>query len=383
MKHRSTVFRAPVGSTATVGIVGDVDFSTYQQTDDNPLELLRPIFAQTDIVIANVETVLTDRELPSTKNGILLKSSAACADILKDIGIDCALLANNHIDDFGVVGVADTVENLESHGIEVFGLVGKNGIFVNRNGINFNFAGYGTVWQDNSIVPAYGKTPGHVAESSYSVNSDWRMGMFFVHGFEELHSIPFPWRVELLKSIAGKLRPATVVCGHNHVYQGWIRYGETPICLSYGNGFMNLPYHLKSNPDSRIGCYSVLRFDARGCYGIDEYLYCITEERVEDLPDGEANAFFAKIDRMHELLKTPYSLQQEWEKECFDAWKPKGMFNWPIVRSFYDRHRRIKQQARLQNGVVYVRAMRAAYLKCQYGIDAFKLRDDEKINEGC
>lgn len=377
MKPRSTVYRSPVGSTATVGIFGDVDFSTYRQSDSNPLELLRPVFAQTDIVVANVETVLSDRKLPPVKNGILLKSSSDCAEILRDIGVDCALLANNHIDDFGVVGVADTVENLESRGIEVFGLVGKNGISVKRDGINFNFTGYGTIWQDNSIVPAYGKTPGSVDSVSFNGN-----GLFFVHGFEELHSAPFPWRIELLKSIASKLRPAAVVCGHNHVYQGWIRRDETPICLSYGNGFMNLPYHHKLNPDSRMGCYSVMRFDAKGCYGIDEYLYRITEERVEDLSDGEADAFFAKIAKMHELLKTPERFQHEWEAECFAAWKPSGWLNWPVARLVYDRHRRIKEQAKSQNGVVYVRAMRAAYLKRQYGIDTFQLRDDEKVDIG-
>lgn len=184
MKHRSTVYRSPVGSTATVGILGDVDFSTYRQSDSNPLELLRPIFAQTDIVVANVETVLSDRKLPPVKNGILLKSSSVCADILKDIGVDCALLANNHIDDFGVVGVADTVENLESRGIEVFGLVGKNEISVKQQqGTNFNFAGYGTVWQDNSIVPAYGKTPGLVAKSAENANFDGGGGGIFCSWF--------------------------------------------------------------------------------------------------------------------------------------------------------------------------------------------------------
>lgn len=378
MTHRTTVFRKSVGSTASIGVLGDIDFSTFRYVGENPLELIRPLLADTDIVVANVETVISNRDLCSNKEGILLKSPSIGADILKDIDIDIALLANNHIDDFGADGVTDTVENLETRGIKVFGLVEKNRISVNRHGINFNLTGFGTVWQDNSIVPAYGETPGHVAKCADSVNCDC-VCLSFVHGFEELHSIPFPWRVELLKSIASELHPAAVVCGHNHVYQGWIRYGETPICLSYGNGFMNLPYHHKSNPDSRIGCYSVLYFDTKGCYGIDEYLYRITEERVVDLPNGEANAFFTKIDRMHELLKTPERLQQEWESECFAAWKPRGLLNWPIVRSVYDRHRRIKERAVSQDGVVYVRAMRAAYLKQQYGVDVFQLRDDETI----
>ena len=123
----------------------------------------------------------------------------------------------------------------------------------------------------------------------------------------------------------------------------------------------------------------MLRFDTKGCYGIDEYLYCITEERIEDLPIGKANAFFTKIDKMHESLKTPERLQQEWEAECFAMWKPRGLLNWPVVRSVYDRYRRIREQAKSQDGVVYVRAMRAAYLKRQYGLDIFQLRDDEKI----
>ena len=43
---------------------------------------------------------------------------------------------------------------------------------------------------------------------------------------------------------------------------------------------------------------------------------------------------------------------------------------------------RIKELAKSQECVLYIRAMRAAYLKKQYGTDVFHLRNDEKIDVG-
>lgn len=376
MTHRTTVFRNSVGNTVSIGVLGDVDFSTFRYVGENPLELIRPLLADTDIVVANVETVISNRDLCSNKGGILLKSPSIGADILKDIGIDVALLANNHIDDFGEEGVNDTVENLESRGIEIFGLARKNGITVLRNGLNFRFFGVGTPWQDNSIVPSYGETPGSVANR---VGIEGKNVLYFIHGFEELYSTPFPWRVQLLKTIARHFCPLAVVCGHSHVFQGWFREEGIPVCLSYGNGFMNLAYHLDVNPASRIGCYSVIHFDSEGCFRLDEHLYYITSHGIEKLDEDEAETFLKNLDSIQRILNDPEKLHARWEDNCFKAWKPRGIKNLPIIRSLYDWHRKVKKYGVAQRGVVYGRAILAAYLKRQYGLEVFKIREDEKI----
>lgn len=380
MNRRTTTFRDSVGKTVSVGIVGDVDFSTYCNSDDcrNPLDLLRPIFEQTDIVIANVETVITDKEYKSNKRGILLKSPVCSARFLHDAGVDLALLANNHIDDFGVEGTADTVANLEAVGLKCFGLVGKPNVVCEKNNIRFIMSGFGTTWQDTSVVPPYGTTPGTILNNK-KANVGEGLALYFVHGFEELYSVPFPWRYNLLKVIANDVRPAAVICGHSHVYQGWIMQQKTPVCLSYGNGFMNLGYHSMVNKDSCIGCYSVMHFDEKGCFGIDEYLYGISTEGIVEVSDETRRSFWRKIDGMHEDLKSSERLQKAWENCCYEVWRPKGIYNWPLIRRIYDRHRGIKRQAIDQHDTIYGRAMRAAYLKRQYGLDVFELRSDEEI----
>lgn len=368
---RQIKYRDQIGSQCvSIGILGDVDFSTWKKTETNPLKLLVPILSKTDVVIANVETVISDRELKSTKNGILLRSPVECTRMLSEAGIDVALLANNHIDDFGRDGVTDTVKHLSAVGIQCFGLVGQNDLEIEIKGVRFCLSGFGTSWQDTTVVPPYGETPGGIIRRRSPAEAHW---LYFVHGFEELFSVPFPWCVDLLNAIADKLNPSAVICGHAHVYQGWMLRSGVPVCLSYGNGFMNLDYHLARNALSKIGCYSILHFDESGCFEVMEYFYRISPSGIGEL--GEVS-----INEMLETCGHLDDLEKRWEDACYNGWKPKGYRNWPIIRMLYDFHRHILRFDGSQQGIIYDRAIRAAYLKRQYGRNAFSLREDELIS---
>jgi|GEM_PF-22065 len=88
-------------------------------------QYVKPIFEEADLAFINLETTLT---MSDNYTGYpLFRSPEEIAWALNDIGIDVAVLANNHILDGGKQGVYTTLELLNTAGIK------NTGIFTNSN----------------------------------------------------------------------------------------------------------------------------------------------------------------------------------------------------------------------------------------------------------
>jgi poly-gamma-glutamate capsule biosynthesis protein CapA/YwtB (metallophosphatase superfamily) len=76
--------------------------------------------AGVDARIINLETSITASMKPEPK-GINYKMSPSNVDCIKVAAVDCCVLANNHILDWGVNGLLETLSTLEQEGITVSG----------------------------------------------------------------------------------------------------------------------------------------------------------------------------------------------------------------------------------------------------------------------
>ena len=83
------------------------------------------IVKQADRTIVNLECALTTSNNEIKKFGPCLKANPKCVGAFKKLGITDVMLANNHVFDFGIKGLKDTVETLEKSGLS-YGGVGKN-----------------------------------------------------------------------------------------------------------------------------------------------------------------------------------------------------------------------------------------------------------------
>ncbi len=86
---------------------------------------IKDIVSKYDRFIVNNEYALTNEEQGIRKMGPCLKADPRCADAMKEFGITDAMLANNHVMDYGIKGLRDTVYHLERVGIGYAGL-GEN-----------------------------------------------------------------------------------------------------------------------------------------------------------------------------------------------------------------------------------------------------------------
>jgi len=82
-------------------------------------ERLRPTLLGADLVLANLESPLTDR--PHTAPGYALEADPAVASLLASAGIDVVGLANNHATDAGPQTVLDTIAATSQAGLRTVG----------------------------------------------------------------------------------------------------------------------------------------------------------------------------------------------------------------------------------------------------------------------
>ena len=108
---------------------------------------VRDRFRRADLAVVNLETTLC-----ATGNYAgypCFRSPVSLADALRDLGVNVALLANNHCCDGGLRGVRTTVDALDERGIRHTGMFSdstdyqtNNPLYLERNGIRIALVNY-------------------------------------------------------------------------------------------------------------------------------------------------------------------------------------------------------------------------------------------------
>lgn len=110
--------------TVTLGFVGDILLddeyaimasllSRGAAIENGISESTLARMREADIMVINNEFPFTDRGTPTEGKTFTFRADTAAVSYLHDMGADVAILANNHIYDFGEVGLLDTLETLE------------------------------------------------------------------------------------------------------------------------------------------------------------------------------------------------------------------------------------------------------------------------------
>ena len=201
-----------------------------------------PLFEGSDFRFVNLECALTDSDKTIAKFGPHLKAPKETASVLKQIGIDCCGLSNNHVFDYGKEGMRDTLSALESNGIA--------------------YTGFGNNYEDsrkNFIVHKNGEKIALIAvcEHEYSYALENRMGsrpwdeydtiedirkakescdrvIVFYHGGKEYCKYPSP-RLHRLCHAMVRNGADVVLCQHSHCIGSYENYEGGHILYGQGN----------------------------------------------------------------------------------------------------------------------------------------------------
>ena len=224
-------------------------------------EGLRPLLAQADLCIVNLETpIAPNTGAPGAP--YRFNAPAALAQALAASGFQVAVTANNHAVDQGARGVLETLGHLKAAGVDAVG-TGRSpeeaeaGLLLEREGLRLALLACTDVH-----YPGFRGSPGRPSVSVLDLDAvaariraraaEADAVLVSVHwGFEEQHApSPRQWAVAQALVAAG----ADLVLGHHpHVLQplAWVEAGGRKglVAFSLGNFISNQNRHYRDETD--------------------------------------------------------------------------------------------------------------------------------------
>jgi poly-gamma-glutamate synthesis protein (capsule biosynthesis protein) len=230
--------------------VGDIMlFGRYDDIaiESDPLvvfEQLQPLLGEADVVVGNLECVLSVAGEPR-RDKLCLKANPSYAKALRHAGFNLLTLANNHAFDFGPEGYRDTRVHLEDAGIEIVGAgddlnEAREPVRIDYHGIRLAVFGY---CHESTNAVGFVSTDGPgvaplVREHVLEDIDKWRSAVdhivLVLHWGLEYSPYPTPEQATFAKEAidAG----ASLVLGHHsHMLQGIQRYKHGVIAYSLAN----------------------------------------------------------------------------------------------------------------------------------------------------
>ncbi|GAB5522685.1 MAG: hypothetical protein Roseis2KO_05570 [Roseivirga sp.] len=227
---------------AKIIFLGDVSFSGQNANSlhfvDNEL---RNTFNSADAVICNFESTFTTEENPD-----LFQSPSSKAVLLKEAGITHAIVANNHIYDYGYEGLENTISVLKSAGIEPLGLKKLRGIdqqviALTIKGIKLGLlcSGWTRVRQDPKSPDVYWEyDEAGITAAIREFNPRFDHLLVVCHRGKMFVEYPTPSDKTAFRSYLN-LGASAVIAHHPHVAQGVSFTGNKLIAYSLGNFFFD------------------------------------------------------------------------------------------------------------------------------------------------
>ncbi|MFA6507542.1 MAG: CapA family protein [Treponemataceae bacterium] len=259
----------------TLLAVGDMVFSRRIaeriQTDGwaGPFKNMGLFSTKADLVFGNLETtasILGD-PFPGKPPVITFRASPGVLFGLKKAGFSVVSLANNHINDYGPLAIAETIDALDAIGIAHCG-AGNNEqeagrpAFVTSGGKRYAFLAYTeNMWSIREAGTEAGATilnEDRVVADIREAKKNADFVLLSLHWGEELQERPRDSDQELAHRLVDA--GADAILGHHpHVLQGAEIYKGKPILYSLGNFIFDM-----ISKRTYLSAVAVLRFGAEG-----------------------------------------------------------------------------------------------------------------------
>jgi poly-gamma-glutamate capsule biosynthesis protein CapA/YwtB (metallophosphatase superfamily) len=298
--------QAHLDEKAASGISKESLFSLY-------LAGVRPVLEWADVALVNLECPFTERgdRLPKNFN---FRARRELVEILKSGSVDAVTLANNHLMDYGAIGVTDTMDSLDDAGLLLFGAgrdlaEARRPLIVERSGVKIGFIGW--YFQDarDMLEPralyAGEHSPGvagcytDLACMRAMIESDLAQlvpkvdaAIPFFHWGHEGSTEVRDYQIELAHRCVD-LGCRAVLGAHPHRVQGIEVYRGAPIFYSLGN----FAFGGNKDPEDKLGAIARLRVPKQEALEAD-----VVPIQVTDWPSAAFQPFALEGDAKNAAL---------------------------------------------------------------------------------
>ena len=231
---------------------------------DWPFRNLTTLTAGDDLTVANLEGVLSDRDLDKVPKEFNFIGPTAYTEILKAGSVECVTLANNHSHDYDSAGYTDTVKALEDAGIAWFG-TDRMAIWRNDAGLMIGFLGV-----SGSLSGKRAKDYAERAE--FLLLSGCAAVITVMHTGTEYEPVPDSYQRQVVEQVS---RYSSLIVGHHpHIVQGYEIRGGVPVVYSLGNCVFG--GNLNPRDHDALALQAELSFRDGGLDGVTLHFYPIS-----------------------------------------------------------------------------------------------------------
>lgn len=309
--------------TVRITVMGDIcpswGYSAFFETGDPSVvfgDVLNSI-SDTDYLVANLESPVTLNDNKLSKNSVCLKSSPAALTVIKMAGIDALALANNHILDYGVSGMEDTVRYLQENHIDFFGagdleeaskplikeIKGKKIAFIAFAEREFNCAvDYqkgANLWDDLSSIGLIR----HVR-----TQCDFLVVQY--HGGIEHYRYPSPYLRKKCRAMA-EAGADFITCQHSHCIGTHENWNGAEILYGQGNSIFGFEKN-----DNLWNNGLIAQIDITDGFQVTYLPITATEKGERLLNQSEANALLADFEKESDKILSDEFTMIRWEQFC-------------------------------------------------------------------
>jgi len=279
---------------------------------------LLPYIERSDIAALNIEFPLTTQNRGEKKIGPNLKGNPICITPVCEAGFNLAFLSNNHILDFGIEGMNDTITLLEHNGIKHVGC-GKNlaeariPYIYEKDDIKIAILNFSEI-EFNCATELHG---GANPLDIYQNIEDIRMAKNYcdhvvvvVHAGQDFNHYPPPFMVQRFRKYATE-GASIIACHHSHYISGFEVYNGVPIY--YGLGNVIYPKFVDIERNKTIALQ--IHIDKYNLYA--EHIPFIYNKNTLSLLNSSVynSIMISQIEEISKQLKDPNLLKNKWISE--------------------------------------------------------------------
>lgn len=273
-----------------------------------------------DLSITNLECPITKFNKPVSKTGPALKGIPKAVSFLADSGFNLVTLANNHIMDYGQVGLKDTLKelreaNIDYVGADIDGFKASTIFYFEKFGIKIAILNFAENEWSTTNSEAAGANPVNPIQSFYSINEAKKNADAVIvinHGGNELTNLPSPNLKELLHFYVDAGADC-VINHHTHFISGYEIYNKKPIFYSLGNFIFDNPSYRNSDWNSGLAVQLIWKQDR---FDFELFTFNQCDEKVRVTLDNfeKKQLVLEKIESLNKIIVDDKELKIHYER---------------------------------------------------------------------
>ncbi|MBE4582233.1 CapA family protein [Vibrio navarrensis] len=271
---------------------------------------METVIKSCDYAICNFEAPIHSNGEKVKKIGPNISQLEVTPSILKQHGFDLCLLANNHMLDFGDIGLKKTIDEIRMVGMDYCGAglsseeaysvkyIQQDDITISIVNVAENHQGaldnirkdkFGYAWINSPVLP----------QIIIDAKSKSNFVLLMVHAGLEGYPIPQSYWRQVYRNMCD-LGADFVIGSHPHVPQGIENYGKSKIIYSLGNFYFD-----KGTQNRNKESYSiVINFKSKSDYEIEIIYHSLKDGIVSRVSNPEA----FNLEELSEQLENGYFL---------------------------------------------------------------------------